>query len=52
MNCYRIFKPKSKGTFIQRTEELNTLLTDYLKAEEAGIERVRKRAIETDTAGS
>lgn len=35
MNCYRIFKPKSKGTFIQRTEELNTLLTDYLKAEEA-----------------
>ena len=35
MNCYRIFKPKSKGTFIQRTEELNTLLTDYLKTEEA-----------------
>lgn len=35
MNCYRIFKPKNKGTFIQRTEELNTLLTDYLKTEEA-----------------
>lgn len=35
MNRYKIFKPESKGTFLERTEELNTTLNYYLKAEQA-----------------
>lgn len=35
MNCYKIFAPQSKESFCTRTEELNKVLTDYLKAEKA-----------------